>query len=240
MRTNTLTAAVVVLLTTGLAACAADDARSRSLLADWDPGGDPNIVMASPEATNYGPPGWPFEPGEAIREDDLEDVFRRGRWEGRHYGRLHVPKKTTRTYAPERLARPIVWVVGENGPEGAVPFGPWAMVGSGDDEYRYFGHFPVYYRDGFGPFACCFGPEDIPASLRGIVNPEDHAIIPYKYRDGYNSWLHFQFIADDLCGPNWDIMNCAEQYAAHAYKKFYGAGASWVPVTIPFPPPRLN
>ena len=61
-----------------------------------------------------------------------------------------------------------------NGPfavtlQGAVPFGPWAMAGTGPDEYRYFGHLPVYYRDSSAPFACCFGLEDVPVSLRGIV-----------------------------------------------------------------------
>ena len=218
----------------------------------------PNILLASPEATNYAPPGWPFEPGQEISQRAAWDV-----WAGKRWGATKHPE-------------PVVWVVSRSGPEGALPFGPWiakaredeyydpmvhfpdamAMIAArrarGEDKYRYYGHLPVYYKSGGLYDGCCFDTGDIPAPLRGIVDPDDHAYdwgnlrvrlgvsiagrsnprpgyVPYLLRDEVKGICDY----DDDDFLSWGRRfhegwaQCAKKYLAHARRIHYGPEAAW-------------
>ena len=214
----------------------------------------PNILLASPAATNYAPPGWPFEPGQEVSEDDLWDVWN---------------KETRHAHDPRGLAQPVAWVISRSGPEGALPFGPWVDF-TGDDKFRYHGHLPVYYNhERINIMGCCFGTGDIPAPLRGIVDPDDHAFdwgtrrrvsSPEGHtnprpgrqsgitgtifrcggyssghtnpRPGYHPWPAGGDAMRGVCDTvEWDDTEsygqCAERYLAFARGIHYGPEASW-------------
>ena len=83
------------------------DAVTVALEADY-----PRVMFADPEATNYAPPDWPLEPGDRITRDQ--------------YNRLLSKHSDDYDWGDA-----VVWVVGESGPAGAIPFGAWFTTESG-------------------------------------------------------------------------------------------------------------
>ena len=138
-------------------------------VADWTvfAAGHPNILVASPEATNYAPPGWPLDPG---------DVVAANVW-GREYG---LGKNGALSWVEldrqwgGRWGLAVVWVIGDSGPAGAKPFG--AKFGYQDDgTTTYYGHAPVTINPNpFGAWRREEMKNEIPPPLRGLVNIDDH------------------------------------------------------------------
>lgn len=137
---------------------------------------DPHIVMACPEATNYAPPDWPFQPGDMMKSWDLHLLRQNPRYD-------HL------------LGTAVVWVVGESGLPGAIPFAAafaavdetgQALSREANSRRMYVGHLPALG-----------GAEDyelaktgvVPEALRGFVLKG--AAVP-----GYDSWRAWDRIRD--------------------------------------------
>lgn len=176
-----------------------------ALQADW-----PRVILASDTATNYAPLGWPLEPGDRVTNAE-------------------ATRLTSKLGIDAWGREAIVWVVRDNDPTTAIPFGAWwswyedgTLPGQPEpviwqDRYHhlYRGHFPVR-ADGVG-----HGPETLeedlermeallPPSLRGFVDHLSHA------RDSEYSRRKTSFGFGGL-----------ELFLEAERKRYYGAGASW-------------
>ena len=173
-----------------------------ALLADY-----PRVMLASDTATNYAPPSWPLKPGDRVTRGDAS--FLRA-----HYG------------ADEWGRRAVVWVVRENDPATATPFGAWwswehgSLPGQPEPvtwqdrmHHLYHGHFPVRAEGvGHGPDTV---EEDfakmeagLPPSLRGFVDHRSHA------QDADYSRRRRSFHSNAL-------------FLDAERKRYYGPAASW-------------
>ena len=140
-------------------------------VADWTvfAAGHPNILVASPEATNYAPPGWPLEPGDVVASNEWGREDGLGKEGAPSWEQLHWQWGGWSGLA-------VVWVIGDSGPAGAKPFG--AKFGYHDDgTTTYYGHAPVTF--GYDPLSLSSWKresieEEIPPPLRGLVNIDDH------------------------------------------------------------------
>lgn len=135
---------------------------------------DPRIMTACPEATNYAPPDWPLEPGDVVGDLEFSRLLRE------HY---------------DDLGTAVVWVAGDSGLEGAIPFGAGFLPvdetgtrrdGRGSHE-MYLGHLPAVR----GATDWDFANENIlPDALRGLL---DGAPVP-----GYESNVVWRRVKDRI------------------------------------------
>lgn len=182
---------------------AVDEAVAAAVAADY-----PLLMRADPEATNYAPPGWPFEPGARISHEQLVDLGRFGRddW--------------------DREA--VVWVVSESGLEGALPFGavytndpdhdPCAEIAYEEcmrtmawarQDQIYHGHVPVRARHWAGDYTDLSELEELlPPSLRGRIDHRKH-ILTLAWNKRRKSY------------------RLNENFYAAQRERYYGPGASW-------------
>ena len=161
MRTNTIPAALAALFL--FAGCDPETAplpeaedRREEVAADGAqpakpaPSLPPGILAASDSATNYAPPGWPLSPGDTVTR--RERVRLNSEWGDNFWGTA------------------VVWVAGEGGPERSLPFGAGFTRPRRDEPMIYVGHVPMRPVQWTAEQL----EEDLPACLRGVVDPRDH------------------------------------------------------------------
>ena len=167
MRTNTIPAVLAALFL--FAGCDPETAplpeaedRREEVAADGaqpaEPAPLPPVMLAaSDSATNYAPHGWPLSPGDTVTR--------------REQGRLN-------SEWGDKWGTAVVWVVGEGGPERSLPFGAGFTRPRRDEPMIYVGHVPMRPLQWTAEEL----EEDLPACLRGVVDPRDHILTEAEWR----------------------------------------------------------
>ena len=173
----------------------------------------PRVMLASDTATNYAPPGWPLKPGARVTGAEATHLLEQ-------FG------------SDDWVREAVVWVVRENDPATATPFGAWwswekgVLPGQPDpatwqDGYHwlYHGHLPVRtWMVGFGAQTI---EEDL-AKMEAELPPSLRGFVDHRRHDADADYVRRKKSFSNAYGSEGK-----RAFADAERKRYYGPDASW-------------